>query len=172
MRGDSGSHTKYLVDNNVPAYRQTNTVEASRRGMASLDVLDRAIIDQLKQDARASNVFIAEAVGSSEGTVRARIRRLIDDGIIQAFTVRVRGANVRAVVEATVHEDVLTRVAAEEIRATHGVAEVWEVTGETDLLIIVDVDNTEALNDIIDSIRAAAGTKATRTRVILNEFNN
>ena len=138
--------------------------------MTTLDDVDFAILRVLSEDARSSNVSIAKAISSSEGTVRGRIKKMIDSGVIQSFTVRVRGANVRAIIEVAVNEEMSTNIAGKEILAIDGVSEIAEVTGETDLLIYVNANDTHDLNRIIDKIRIVAGTKSTKTRVILNEY--
>ena len=50
-----------------------------------LDALDQQLIDLLARDARVSNRRIANELGVTEGTVRGRIKRLQQDGLI-AFT--------------------------------------------------------------------------------------
>ncbi|MDE2410863.1 MAG: Lrp/AsnC family transcriptional regulator [Sphingomonadales bacterium] len=50
-----------------------------------LDSLDHQLIDLLSRDARVSNRKIAAELGVTEGTVRGRIKRLQQDGLI-AFT--------------------------------------------------------------------------------------
>ncbi|MCP5395305.1 MAG: Lrp/AsnC family transcriptional regulator [Sphingomonadaceae bacterium] len=50
-----------------------------------LDELDLQLIQALAQDARVSNRKIATELGVTEGTVRGRIKRLQQDGLI-AFT--------------------------------------------------------------------------------------
>ncbi len=50
-----------------------------------LDALDHQLIDLLARDARVSNRKIAAELGVTEGTVRGRIKRLQQDGLI-AFT--------------------------------------------------------------------------------------
>ncbi len=47
-----------------------------------LDDLDRRLVDLLALDARVSNRKIAAELGVTEGTVRGRIRRLQDEGLI------------------------------------------------------------------------------------------
>ena len=51
----------------------------------ALDALDAQLIDMLSRDARVSNRRIAAELGVTEGTVRGRIKRLQQDGLI-AFT--------------------------------------------------------------------------------------
>lgn len=50
-----------------------------------LDAIDRQLIEILSLDARVSNRKIATDLGVTEGTVRGRIKRLQQDGLI-AFT--------------------------------------------------------------------------------------
>jgi Lrp/AsnC family transcriptional regulator, regulator for asnA, asnC and gidA len=52
-----------------------------------MDELDRKIIALLQMDGRASNAKIAREVGVSEGTVRRRLRRLIQDDIVKVVAV-------------------------------------------------------------------------------------
>jgi len=51
-----------------------------------LDKLDRGIVEKLSRDARISNRAIAAELGVTEGTIRTRIKRLQNEGLIQ-FTV-------------------------------------------------------------------------------------
>ena len=48
-----------------------------------MDKLDSKIIELLQTDGRASNASIARHVGVSEGTVRRRLKRLVDEEYIQ-----------------------------------------------------------------------------------------
>ena len=52
-----------------------------------MDELDREIIGLLQLDGRASNAKIAREVGVSEGTVRRRLRRLIQDDVVKVIAV-------------------------------------------------------------------------------------
>lgn len=52
-----------------------------------LDDLDRQIIDRLAQDARISNRAIARELAVTEGTIRARLKRLLEEKIIRITAV-------------------------------------------------------------------------------------
>jgi Lrp/AsnC family transcriptional regulator for asnA, asnC and gidA len=52
-----------------------------------IDGLDSRIITMLQADGRASNTDLARTLKVSEATVRGRIKRLTDDGIIQIVAV-------------------------------------------------------------------------------------
>lgn len=134
-----------------------------------MDDVDRKIMAILRDNARESFTNMAELVGTSEGTVRARVKRLTDDGVIRKFTIRTAGSNVKALIEVSVTNNVNTAEVAAKIRAWDGVESVWEVTGENDIVVVADCPNTSDLNAIIDKIREVPGTQATRSRLILKE---
>ena len=48
-----------------------------------MDDLDTKIIGMLQKDGRSSNAGIAREVNVSEGTVRRRLKKLFEDGLIQ-----------------------------------------------------------------------------------------
>lgn len=54
----------------------------------ALDELDRRIIEKLGRDARVSNRQIAAELEVTEGTIRSRIKRLQNEGLIQFTVVR------------------------------------------------------------------------------------
>jgi DNA-binding Lrp family transcriptional regulator len=134
-----------------------------------MDDVDRRILRLLREDARKSFTHIAEAIGTSEGTVRSRVKRLVDEGTIRQFTIRTAGSHVKALVEVAVTANVHTAEVAKRIRSWDGVDAVWEVTGENDILVVADCPTTADLNAIIDRIRDVPGTQATRSRLVLKE---
>ncbi len=135
----------------------------------TVDEIDRRILAILRQNARETFTAIADAVGTSEGTVRARMKKLVDDGGIEKFTIRTAGAQVKALVEVAVTSNVHTNEVAAKIRGWEGVETVWEVTGDNDIVVVADCPDTSVLNQIIDAIRGIPGTEATRSRLILKE---
>ncbi len=50
---------------------------------STLDRLDRGIVEHLSEDARTSNREIARALKVTEGTIRTRVKRLLDEKIIR-----------------------------------------------------------------------------------------
>lgn len=134
-----------------------------------MDAVDQAIIEALRRDGRAPFTAIAEAVGTSEGTVRGRLKRLVDSGTIRQFTIRTAGAAVQALVEVTVEPHHPSEKVAAEIRSWPGIQSVWEVTGDKDLLVVADCPTSQHLNALIDRIRTVEGADSTHSRLILKE---
>jgi Lrp/AsnC family transcriptional regulator, regulator for asnA, asnC and gidA len=134
-----------------------------------IDHLDDKIIDILKKDSRKPFVEIANELNVSEGTIRSRVKKLFEDGIIQSFTIKTSSKNVKAIIEVKIDVNVNTSDVASRISRFEGVSEVYEVTGEEDIVAIIDVTSSPQLNDIIEQIRRFDNVQSTRTRLILKE---
>ena len=134
-----------------------------------MDDLDYRILNILRRDARTPYTEIAEAVGTSEGTIRNRVERMLEDGAIERFTVATRTGNVKAMVEVGVAVDVDTRAVSDEMADWEAVDYVWQVSGEEDIVLVVDAADTDALNDLITRARELDEVVSTKTRLILNE---
>lgn len=129
--------------------------------------MDEEILAILKKDARESYVNIANQLNTSEGTIRGRVKKLVEQGIITRFTIRTKGKNVKALI--AVQMDINAENPKwDKIVEIEGVEMVYEVSGDNDLIAMVDVMSTENLNDIIEEIRSL-GVKSTRTMLILKE---
>ena len=134
-----------------------------------MDDLDEQIIEVLKKDSRCPFVEIAEHLQVSEGTIRSRVRRMMEDGMIKGFTIKTSSRNVKAMVEIRIDVNTDTDEIARLLAANHGVTEVYEVTGDQDIIAIVDVESSQQLNDIIERMRHNDNILSTRTRLILKE---
>ncbi|MFC6963889.1 Lrp/AsnC family transcriptional regulator [Halocatena marina] len=134
-----------------------------------MDSLDQDILDILRRDARTPYTEIASTVNTSEGTVRNRVERLIDDGVIERFTISTRTGNVKAMVEIGVAVDVDTTEVSERMAEWKEVDFVWQVSGEEDIVLVVDATDTRRVNDLITKARGLDDVMSTKTRLILNE---
>ena len=134
-----------------------------------MDDLDRHILNILRRDARTPYTEIAEEVGTSEGTIRNRVERMLDEGAIERFTVATRTGNVKAMAEVGVAVDVDTRAVSDEMADWEAVDYVWQVSGEEDIVLVVDADDTNALNALITKALELDEVVSTKTRLILNE---
>ncbi|WP_135828282.1 Lrp/AsnC family transcriptional regulator [Halorussus halobius] len=134
-----------------------------------MDELDRDILSILRRDARKPYTEIAEEVGTSEGTVRNRVERLTDDGVIERFTVSTRTGNVKAMIELDVAVDVDTASLSARAAEWEQVDFVWQVSGEEDIVLVVDAADTQSVNQMITRARELEEVVNTKTRLILDE---
>ena len=134
-----------------------------------IDNLDKRILEIMKKDSRCPYVEIADKLGVSEGTVRSRVHKMTEDGIIRGFTIKTSPKNVKALVEGKIDVNTDTETIAKELSKYDGVTEVFEVTGDQDIIAIVDVESSQSLNEIIERVRRYDNVLSTRTRLILKE---
>lgn len=134
-----------------------------------MDDLDRQILNILRRDARLPYTQIAEHVGTSEGTVRNRVDHMAEDGIIERFTIATSTGNVKAMIEVSVGVDVDTAAVSDRLAEWEQVDFVWQVSGEADIVLVVDAIDTESVNDLITRARQLDEVKNTTTRLILDE---
>jgi Lrp/AsnC family transcriptional regulator, regulator for asnA, asnC and gidA len=135
-----------------------------------LDELDQQIIRNLRTDARRSNTDLAKQLGVSEGTIRNRIRRLINEGymIVVAMTrLHKLGYDTDVVVEISTEAgkqlDVARRLSAME--ATRYVA---LTTGAFDVRAAVVFRNDKELFEFLtEELAQVPGIVRTQTSHVI-----
>ncbi len=138
-----------------------------------LDELDRQLIEQLARDARVSNRKIAAALGVTEGTVRGRIKRLQQDGLI-AFTA-ITGLEMAAksrLAFISVHADVNNvRAIARQISELPLINGVMITMGQFNILAICLFEELDCLVNVAsDRILALPGVHHVETSIAVKTF--
>ncbi len=138
----------------------------------SVDTLDRAILSVLRESARAAYVDIAKNVGVTERTVRTRMRRMEESGVIRGYTVREAGIGLSALIRLKVGPGTEIGTLAGEFAGWSGVECVFEISGDADLVAVVHVDDTVALRDLLDKMWLAApgDISSTQTELVLEQY--
>jgi Lrp/AsnC family transcriptional regulator for asnA, asnC and gidA len=144
-----------------PAVRQG----AAPAGRVRLDDLDRRIVRLLRRDGRLSYAEVARLVGSSEPTVRKRVRRLLQGGAIFVVA-RVNPAPIGFPIDAVMGIRVARGKVLEvgrRLAAMENVAYVGYLTGTFDIMIEVFLPDTEGLfrflNEELEAIDGIIGTE-------------
>jgi DNA-binding Lrp family transcriptional regulator len=94
---------------------------------------------------------------------------MVEDGIIERFTVATSTGNVKAMIEGSVGVDVDTAAVSDQLAEWEQVDFVWQVSGEADIVLVVDAIDTDSVNDLITRARQLEEIKNTTTRLILDE---
>lgn len=103
-----------------------------------LDQTDRAIISILQENSRTSNTEIAKRLGVSEGTVRNRLRKLLDNDVIRNIAVinpATLGYTIHVILGIQVAYAHMTEV-AETLRGMESVHFVGYSSGRYDIMAI------------------------------------
>jgi len=137
-----------------------------------MDAVDKVILGELAQNARASASEISKIAGLSVPAVAQRIRKLEQAGIIRRYTVRVDREKTGYALLAFI----LVRVGGtENTKAFRGaitrhgcVLECHHVTGAYDYLLKVAAEDMRALEGFITkNLKAVKGVLDTNTMVSL-----
>ncbi|HJW74909.1 MAG TPA: Lrp/AsnC family transcriptional regulator [Thermoleophilia bacterium] len=126
-------------------------------GSPSLDAVDRTIIDLLQEDGRRSNAGIARVVGVSQSTVKKRIDRLVERGIMRVLAVvdpSAAGHGQHLFVGMNVKPGSASAV-GDTLAAMHEVAFLAYLVGRYDILIEVFAADTDALLEFLTERIAA-----------------
>ena len=135
-----------------------------------MDELDRKLIELLQVNGRASNARIARQVGVSEGTVRRRLRRLIQDEIIRVVAVpdpQKMGLNTIALIGIQAEPDKIDSVAA-KLSELPEAQYISLTTGSYDIFIWVALPSSEELGRFLrQKVGVTVGVRRTETFVHL-----
>ena len=137
-----------------------------------LDEVDKSIVAHLSRDARVSNGQIAGELGVTEGTVRARIKRMEEEKLIRIPAVtnidRFRDAAL-AYIWIEVERSDQTRGVAGALEEIDELGFVGVMLGRSDILAITMVRNTEPLAEFIHQrISVIPGVRRTESTLGVN----
>ncbi|MDR7059274.1 MAG: Lrp/AsnC family transcriptional regulator [Sphingopyxis sp.] len=118
----------------------------------SLDELDHKIIERLGHDARVSNREIGREFDLTEGTIRSRLKRLLDNRVIRVAAVtnanRLRNPILAYLwVEADTAADI--EKVAESLASLPEIGFVATTLGRADVLAMTLVENGNELTDFL-----------------------
>ena len=137
-----------------------------------VDSLDRSILNVLRDSGRSSFVEIADRVGVTERTIRTRMKRLEEDGVIRGYTIRETGIGLTALIRLKVGPGTEIGSLAGEFASWQNVESVYEVSGDADLIAVVHVDDTVGLREMLDKmwLTAPAEISSTQTELVLEQY--
>jgi len=129
-----------------------------------MDETDAKILNLLRENARMKNTEIARHVNLTERAVRARIEKLVREGVIRRFTVETKPVGVEGIVLISTQID--KTPAVKEI-ARKMSDSVFECSGDYDVAVRLRADTLDDLNRRVDDLRKVAGVNRTSTLIKL-----
>jgi DNA-binding Lrp family transcriptional regulator len=134
-------------------------------------VSDRNLIALLRENARASTAELARRLGVSRTTVQSRIERLEKSGVIAGYGVRLSPDYERNLVRAHILVTALPKLSASVeavLRRMPEVRTLHSVSGNFDMIIVVEAPSVRDLDTLIDRIGALEGVERTLSSIILS----
>ncbi len=142
----------------------------------NIDLIDRKIIAILKLDARTSYRQIADEIGKTEATVRRRVNRMIEDMVIEKFTIIIdkkKVSNPTMCVIKIAPDLTQIKTITEELLSIPEITDIWRLSGDCGVFVRVQLPSLEAIDPLIeDRISKIPGVVIKETCFITKEVKN
>jgi DNA-binding Lrp family transcriptional regulator len=131
-----------------------------------MDIVDLKILELLKEDSRMSFNDISKSVGKTEATVRRRVKKLAEQGVIKKFTIEYNIDNkprTRATVKVEPDFKEIKRI-LKELLEIEEITNIWRLSGDCGLFMKVEIPSIEQFNPLIEEkISQIKGIKIVET---------
>ena len=127
---------------------------------------DKDILARLEKNSRKPFLSIAKEIGVSEGTVRKRVKEMLEEGAIKRFTI-LRGSKEGVKAFVLVKTSRLTKEIAKKSGSLESVNNVYEISGAFDVIVYLEASTVESINKDVDKIREMEGVVSTTTHFVL-----
>jgi len=131
-----------------------------------MDVIDIKILEELKVNSRISFNDISERIGKTEATVRRRVKKLQEEGVIKKFTIEYNinsKPKTRATVKIEPDFKEIKRI-LRELMDIGEITDIWRLSGDCGLFMKVEIDSIEQFNPLIEEkISQIKGIKIVET---------
>lgn len=138
--------------------------------MFALDNIDRKLLRELLTNSKRSYRELARAIGVSAATVINHVQRLESGGVIRDYSVSLDherlGYELTVVTEIIVSKGKLLETDA-EIAKIPNVCAVYDITGETDAMVVAKFKSRSNLSDFTKKLLAMPYVERTNTHVVL-----
>lgn len=131
--------------------------------MKNLDEKDKIILEMLIEDSRRPYREIADEIGLSESTVRKRVVRLQEGGVIEKFTIRICREEERCIIAFLTlipKSENDTKELLRETQVLPQCEEVYFLAGQCGVLIKVNVPEINELDALIESFKARSDVRS------------
>ena len=120
----------------------------------------------MKHDSRISFNEISQKIGKTEATVRRRVKKLVQDGVIEKFTIEYNinsKPKTRATVKIEPNFKEIKKIIA-ELKTIEEISNIWRLSGDCGLFMMIEIDSIEQFNPLIeDKISQIEGIKIAET---------
>ncbi len=139
---------------------------------APVDKFDRQILTLLRSDARTSVSQIAREINLSRSAVSERIRYLEESGVIRGYHAQVAvpgEGGVRAYLE-LFYQNARCQDYVERMREYPEIRHCSGISGETDMLVLVEAPSMARLSEVRAAIEAFPQMQRVKTHVVVQDW--
>ncbi len=133
-----------------------------------LDDLDKRILKLLQFNCRLSFAELSRELDIPEATVRFRVNRLVEDGIITRFAALVNPAKVGMKVSGAILlkiDPAYLEEACKQLVSFSETLYLFQSTGEYDVVSVIVARDMDHLNNLVKNTKMISGVKDARVSV-------
>lgn len=136
-----------------------------------LDKTDIKILKNLLVDARLSSRQMALKLGMSTVTILTRIKKMEKEKIVKGYTAIIDheklGYDLTAIIEIFTKKGKMVEI-ENELSSLENVCAVYDVTGESDTVVVAKFKNRDELSRFVKTISSKANVDKTVTNIVLS----
>ncbi|MFC5651851.1 Lrp/AsnC family transcriptional regulator [Paenibacillus solisilvae] len=144
--------------------------------ITKLDATDRKIIAMLHENSRISYTDLAKEIGLSRVAVQARVNALMDEGVIERFTIVINperiGISISAFFNVEVEPQFLHDV-ADQLSMEPSITSLYHMTGPTKLHMHGLFEDHQEMQDFLkNKLYILPGIMSVDTQILINRFKS
>lgn len=146
-----------------------------------LSPLDRKLLHLLEEDARRSYTELAGLLDVSRMTVKNRIDRLLEKGVIETFTIKLADAVAGRTAAGSEGETAFfhlklkrpfCKTVYDTVRSWPEIIGAWSIAGETDMTLLVRCAPDGTLEEVRDRLARHPEVQSLSTAMILRQWRH
>ncbi|MEY4449766.1 MAG: hypothetical protein RLZZ304_141 [Actinomycetota bacterium] len=143
-----------------------------------LDDVDRTLVRELQKNARITNADLASTAGIAQSTCIARVRSLMQRGVITGFTTEVNpkalGLDLQVLISVTLRAGARANLSSfmTEMRALPEVVQAFFLGGSEDFIVHLAVrDSAHVREFVLENLSNNPVVASTRTNMVFEHFH-
>ncbi|AJY76544.1 Lrp/AsnC family transcriptional regulator [Paenibacillus beijingensis] len=141
-----------------------------------LDTVDKQILEALHENGRVSYTELAQKIGMSRVAIQARINSMIDEGVIERFTIVINPAKIGVMVSAFFNVDIEPQFldeVAEKLEMEPSVTSLYHMTGPSTLHMHGIFETTEEMERfLLEKLYKMPGIVKVESQLLLNRYKS
>lgn len=152
-------------------YLEGNGIITFRRGVG-MDLYDLEILALLRENARMTHSELSQRIHLSVPAVGERVRKLEHQGYIRKFTALLSakkfGKTLTSFIAVTLEHPKNIAKFLDSVQEMPDVMECHHITGDADYWLKIITENTDTLEQIINTVKCIEGVQKTKTTIVLS----
>ncbi len=137
-----------------------------------IDEIDYKILELLQNNARIKSTAIAESIGLTPPSVKDRLTKLEENGIIESYITKLNhkilGRDITAFIFVVSDSSTNYKDFVQHALHTPEILECHSITGDGSHVLKIRTENTSSLEKLLAKIQSWKGVRSTRTSIVLS----